>query len=415
MHITSSEREMLDGRYGDALADILREQVSVGEFFGAERFVEITNAHFMGDREVFGQAGTNYLQRLASAEVKVRVPTTRNAQSVDFEQAHLFAQSPELVDGEKETRTLLRSLGVSTVNTCIGYQSVYQPRLGEHVAWGDTGTVAYANSVLGARTNYESGAAGLAAALTGRTPEYGFHLDAHRRANVRVRVTAALPDLADWGALGAVIGERCRGYWNVPAVELVNRAGPVSDELKHFGASLASFGSMAMYHVVGTTPEASTFADANGGRELVDEFEVTQDDIDAMFARDLADGGDVDLVVFTAPQLSFFEIKRIAERLQGRKVADSVRLIITTNSLTCEALREQGHMDAIVEAGGIVLRGTCWYVMDPAAQREHFGWRSLATNSAKLVNIIRAHGYQPALRRTDECIDAALTGKVAGR
>jgi predicted aconitase len=189
----------------------------------------------------------------------------------------------------------------------------------------------------------------------------------------------------------------------------------VSDELKHFGASLASFGSMAMYHVVGITPEASTFAEANGGRELVDEFEVTQDDIDAVFARDLTDGGDVDLVVFTAPQLSFFEIKRIAERLAGRKVADSVRLIITTNSLTCEALREQGHLDAIVAAGGIVLRGTCWYVMDPAAQREHFGWRSLATNSAKLVNIIRAHGYRPALRRTDECIDAALTGKVAGR
>jgi predicted aconitase len=409
------ERDILDGRHGDVLADILREQVSVGEFFGAERFVEITNAHFMGDREVFGQAGTNYLQRLASAGVTVRVPTTRNAQSVDFEQAHLFAQSPELVDGEKETRTLLRRLGVSTVNTCIGYQSVYQPRLGEHVAWGDTGTVAYANSVLGARTNYESGAAGLAAALTGRTPEYGFHLDANRRANVRVRVTAALPDLADWGALGAVIGERCRGYWNVPAVELVDRPGPVADELKHFGASLASFGSMAMYHIVGTTPEAATFAQANGGRELVDEFEVTQDDIEAMFARDLPDGGDIDLVVFTAPQLSFFEIARIAKRLEGRKVADSVRLIITTNSLTCEALREEGHLDTIVAAGGIVLRGTCWYVMDPAAQREHFGWRSLATNSAKLVNIIRAHGYRPALRSTDECIDAALTGKVAGR
>jgi predicted aconitase len=415
MRLTATEQDILEGRQGGALAEILREQVNVGEFFGAERFVEITNAHFMGDREVFGQAGANYLRRLADAGVTARVPTTRNAQSVDFEQAHLLAQSPELVEGERETRELLRRLGVSTVNTCIGYQSVYQPRLGEHVAWGDTGTVAYANSVLGARTNYESGAAGLAAALTGRTPEYGFHLNENRRANVRVRVTASLPDLADWGALGGLIGERSRGYWNIPSIELVNRPGPVSDELKHFGASLASFGSMAMYHIVGTTPEAPTFEAANRDREILDEFEISQDDIDSFMARDFSNGGSVDLVIFTAPQLSFFEIKHIADRLQGRKVADSVHLLITTNSLTCEAIREQGHLNAITDAGGVVLRGTCWYVMDPAAQRAHFGWGNLVTNSAKLVNIIRAHGYAPALRRTDDCIDAALTGKVSGR
>lgn len=412
MRLTAAERGILDGRHGSALAEVFGEQVAVGEFFGAERFVEITNAHFMGDREVFGQAGAEYLERLAAADVTVAVPTTRNAQSVDFEQAHLLAQSPELVEGERETRSVLRRLGVSTVNTCIGYQTVYQPRLGEHVAWGDTGTVAYANSVLGARTNYESGAAGLAAALTGRTPEYGFHLDTHRRANVRVRVTASLPDLADWGALGGLVGERSRGYWNVPAIELVERGGPVSDELKHLGASLASFGSMAMYHVVGVTPEAGTFEQANGGRELADEYEISQDDLDAFLARDLPDGGPVDLVVFTAPQLSFFEIKRIAEQLEGRRVAGSTRLLITANNLVCAAAADQGHLKAITDAGGVVLRGTCWYVMDPAAQREHFGWKSLATNSAKLVNIIRAHGYTPALRRTDECIDAALSGKV---
>jgi predicted aconitase len=250
--------------------------------------------------------------------------------------------------------------------------------------------------------------------LTGRTPEYGFHLDSARRANLRVRVTAALPDLADWGALGAIIGQRCGGYWNVPVIELT-RPAPVSDELKHFGASLASFGSMAMYHVVGATPEAATFDDANRGRELLDDFEVSDADIDEVFARDLAQGGDVDLVVFTAPQLSFFELKRIAEALEGRRVADNIRLIITTNAMQCAASEDQGHLNAIRNAGGIVLRGTCWYVMDPAAQRQHFGWKRLVTNSAKLTNIIRAHGYEPALRRTDDCIRAALTGNVAAR
>jgi predicted aconitase len=414
MRLTDEERHLLDGGRGDPLARLLQEQVQVGEFFGADRLVPVSNAHFMGDLEVLGAAGLGYLESLADAGLRVRVPTTRNAQSVDFAHADLLGQSDHLVEGERAVRGVLRRLGVSTVNTCIGYQSVYQPRFGEHVAWGDTGTVAYANSVLGARTNYEAGAAGIAAALTGRTPAYGYHLDEVRRGNVRVRVRCTLADVADWGALGAVVGERCRGYWNVPVLELdTPRPGP--DDLKHFGASVASFGSVAMYHVVGVTPEAPTFESATRGRVLADEFEVKDEDIESVFDQDRPEGGDVDLVVFTAPQLSYFELKRIAEALAGERVAEGVRLFATTNSMVCRGLDDEGLLSGITEAGGVVLQGTCWYIMDPAAQLERFGWHRLATNSAKLVNIIRAHGYQPALRRTGDCIDAALTGKLAPR
>lgn len=414
MRLSSEEQEILDGSRGPMLAQVLSEQVQVAEFFEADSLVPIANAHFMGDREVFGEAGQSYLERLAEDNLRVCVPTTRNAQSVDFEYAQLFNQPAELVDNEREVRALLTRLGVSVVNTCIPYQSIYQPAFGEHVAWGDTGTVAYANSVLGARTNYEGGAAGMAAALTGRTPGYGFHVDEVRRANVRVRLSAPMDDFADWGALGAIIGERCRGYWSVPAIEFDGPV-PTTDEMKHFGASLASFGSMAMYHIVGVTPEAQTFEVANGGRELTDEFEVATEDIEEVFDKDLVEGGPVDLVVFTAPQLSFFEMRRIADGLRGRQISSDVRLIITTNAMQCKALDDEGLLATIKDAGGIVLQGTCWYVMDPAAQRAHFGWQRLATNSAKLVNIIRAHGYQPALRRTDECIEAALTGRLAAR
>lgn len=415
MQLTDEEKRILDGVLGDAPARLFNEQVAVGEFFGAERMVPITNAHFMGDLEVLGTAGLDYLTALADAGARARVPTTRNAQSVDFAHAALLAQDERLVEGERTVRAVLARLGVSTLNTCIGYQTVYQPRCGEHVAWGDTGTVAYANSVLGARTNYEAGAAGIAAALTGRTPAYGFHLDDCRRGNVRVRVRARMRDLADWGALGALVGERCRGYWNVPVLELAAATAPGSDELKHFGASVASFGSVAMYHVVGVTPEAPTSEACTRGRVLEDEFEVTEADIESVFDRDLREGGDVDLVVFSAPQLSFFEVKRIADALSGRRISEGVRLLVTTNSLVCRGAEEQGLLAAITDAGGLVLQGTCWYVMDPVAQRERFGWTRLATNSAKLVNIIRAHGYEPVLRRTDDCLHAALTGKLAPR
>lgn len=411
MRLSDEERSILDGKYGDLLASILAEQLQVGEFFGAEGFVEVTNAHFMGDPEVFGKAGLDYLERLCEAGLKVRIPTTRNASCSDMDYAVTIGQSEELVEDELRTRCLLGKLGLMTVNTCIGYQSIYQPMYGEHVAWGDTGTVVYANSVLGARTNYEAGPASLAAALTGRTPAYGFHLNENRRANVHVRVRSHLKDYSDWGALGGIVGARIRGYENVPVFDIVGQH-PTSDDLKHLGASLASFGSLGMFHMVDVTPEARTVSAAINGRTLVDEIDVNDDALEEFFSNTSLDG-DVDLVVFTAPQLSVFELQRIARSLEGKRVADSVQLIITTNSMNFQVAEELGFLKTIQSAGGMILSGTCWYLMDPVAQRERFGWRRLVTNSAKLVNIVAAHGYQAALRRTDDCVEAALSGRLS--
>jgi predicted aconitase len=415
MRLTDIERSMLNGDQGELLSRLLADQIQVGEFFGAENFVEVSNAHFMGDPEVFGEMGLRLLTQLCESEMKVRIPTTRNASCVDFEHAGLLGQSPELVTAERDVRNCLSRLGVMTTNTCIGYQTVYQPVFGEHVAWGDTGTVAYANSVLGARTNYEGGTAALAAALTGRTPAYGFHLAGCRLANVKVRVEADMNDYADWGALGAIVGERTRGYWNVPAFEMAGSSRPHSDDLKHLGAALASFGSMAMYHVVGVTPEAPDMDAAIGGRELLDELTITSADIDAyMNSRNFTNNAtdNVDLVVFTAPQLSLFELQKLAALLDEKQVAANTKVIVTTNSTSLAEAEEQGYAATIRNAGVDIFKGTCWYTMDPAAQRERFGWRRLVTNSAKLINIIQAHGFTPILRRTEDCIDAAVTGRL---
>lgn len=123
------------------------------------------------------------------------------------------------------------------------------------MAWGDTGTVIYANSILGARSNFESGPAAFAAALTGRTPAYGFHLDEHRKGSVLVNVGAPMRNLADWGAVGKIVGEKHQNYFAVPVFERVD-GSPTSDDLKHLGDSLASHGSMGMYHMVGGHPRS---------------------------------------------------------------------------------------------------------------------------------------------------------------
>src|SRR6185295_10767497 len=130
----------------------------------------------------------------------------------------------------------------------------------EHAAFGDTGVVIYSNSICGARSNFEGGPSALSAGLTGRTPRYGFHLPAQRRASVHFRVDFTPVSLNDWGALGGVIGRIAGNYWAVPVIEGIDRA-PSSDELKHFGAAMASFGSIALFHIVGITPEAARLAD----------------------------------------------------------------------------------------------------------------------------------------------------------
>jgi len=155
MHLTDIEESMLDGKKGEAVREALAFQLEVGKFFGAKRFVPITNAHLMGDIEVMGNAGLGLLRRLSDHHGQCAVPTSTNARCMHFGEVEELRQDIVEIEKEKEIVRHIKDMGAVATDTCINYQTVYQPKLGEHVAWGDTGTVIYANSVLGARTNYE--------------------------------------------------------------------------------------------------------------------------------------------------------------------------------------------------------------------------------------------------------------------
>jgi predicted aconitase len=412
VYLTEEEKGLLRGDRGEAVAEALRGQLEVGEFFGAERLVPVTNVHMMGDIEVMGDGGLDFLRRTAESGVRCVVNTTTNARCFDFAHVESLNQSAENAAKEKELISHLQEIGVMTTDTCINYQAIYQPHAGEHVAWGDTGTVIYANSVLGARSNFESGPAALAAALTGRTPAYGFHLDANRKGNILVRVDARLESLSDWGALGKLVGEKHQDYSAVPVFAGLDRP-PTADELKHLGASLASHGSMGMYHAVGATPEARSAEDAFGGREPEHEISVTDRDLEDVYAGyDTGDGG-ANLVVFSAPQLSLYELKTLAGLLENEKVREGTSLIVTTNRGYKAAGEDLGYLEKIEATGGTVLEGVCFYILDGVARmRDENGWENLVTNSAKLANIIKAHRYNPILRPTEECVRIAVTGRI---
>lgn len=411
MRLTDRETRMRAGELGSAVRAALEHQIAVGDFFEAERFVPVTNVHMMGDMEVMGEAGFAFIESLVAEGARFTVPVTTNARCVDFERALDVRQDPALVSRERALVAHLRALGAMQVDTCINYQTVYQPQRGEHLAWGDTGTVIWANSVAGARTNYEAGPAAIAAGLTGRTPAYGYHLPAQRRGSTRFELQCAPSDYADWGAVGGIIGRRTLDYWTVPVVTAPPVA-PTGDDLKHFGAALASYGSCAMFHMVGVTPEATDEAAAFAGRPPVASHVIDETALDAFYRTYPEDRVEVDLVVFTAPQLSVLELRRLVELLRGRRVHPNTALLVTTNFANREMAARLGYVKALEDAGGRVLSGVCWYIMEPAKMAASFGWKNVLTNSAKVANIIAGYRLHPILRRTEACIEAAVSGRL---
>ena len=409
MRLNNEEKAMLAGEFGAMPKLALAHQLKVGEFFGAEDFVGVTQAHVMADTESLGEAGVKWLESLAATKDgvrKVRIPTITDPRGTDFTKAKQLKQADWMVELERRAIAAFVKLGVSMTDTCINYQTVLAATRGEHVAFGDTGVVIYSNSVCGARSNFEGGPSALSAGITGRTPRYGFHLDRHRRATVHVHVDWTPETLNDWGALGGVIGRLAGNYWAVPVVEGIERA-PTSDELKHFGAAMASFGSIALFHMVGITPEAYRLSDVSD--EGLPQHRVGLAEVKALrtsFAVDTR----VDVVVFSAPQLSLYELRALAELCEGRKF--KIPLLAVTSPQVKPDCDRFGYTEQIEAAGGTVYSGMCFYQSYAREIAEANGWKNLATNSAKMVNILGGYGYVPMLASMEECVEAAQTGRL---
>ena len=301
----------------------------------------------------------------------------------------------------------LQAMGVLMTDTCINYQTVAPPVFGENLAFGDTGSVIYANSLFGARSNFEGGPAALSAALTGRVPRYGYHLDKCRMATHHYKVEFRHRTLSDWGALGAVIGQKVGSYWNTPWISGIDRS-PTSDELKHFGAAMASYGSVPLFHIDGITPEALN-SNKLASQIKNSPISITRSDIERMYAK--ADQStEVDVVVFAAPQVSLFEVQDIVKVLNGRRINPSTELLIATSPEIKSACDRFGLTGQLEQCGATLLSGVCFYQMYARELGQLNDWKMLVSNSAKLVNIIAGYGYEPKLATMQQCVDAAVTG-----
>ncbi|MEZ5933482.1 MAG: aconitase X catalytic domain-containing protein [Alphaproteobacteria bacterium] len=412
MRLSPEDQAMLDGEQGEARRWAMEHMLQVGHFFDAEDLVDVSQAHMMADTESLGEAGVAFVERLAELsedERRVRIPMITDPRGIDFNHDRTLKQTNAMAALERRAIDAFEALGILMTDTCINYQTIMPPLRGEHLAYGDTGVVIYCNSVLGARSNFEGGPSALAAGLTGRTPRYGLHLDKHRRATCRFQVNAQPRGLADWGALGGIIGKLAGSYWSVPVIEGI-AAPPGSDALKHMGAAMASFGSVPLYHIVGITPEAPDLAAV--ADPAMEPRVIDAQDFSDFYGVYGGKGDKVDVVVFSAPQLSLVEMQAVADLLDGKHVHEKTALLVVTSPQVGAEADRLGLTRRIEASGALVLKGMCFYQSYAREMGEANGWKRLLTNSAKLVNIIGGYGYQPTLASTEDCVASAVAGEI---
>lgn len=375
MFLTKEEQEMCDGEYGETIRKSMDILVALGDIYGASGLVDITSAQVSGvSYKTIGDAGLEYLQDLArDGSGKATINASLNPPGTDLDNWEELGFPRDFAIKQNEIVDAYADLGISKTCTCTPYLVGNVPRFRDHVSWSESSAVAYVNSVIGARTNREGGPAALAAAIVGKTPLYGFHLDENRKANLVVNVTTELKG-ADFGALGYIIGKVVGG--GVPYFKLQNT--PDNNNLKTLGAALASSGSVALYHMENVTPEYELAGEA----DVEDIMFISEKEIAETRESLTTTDKEIDLVCLGCPHASLEEIKEVAAVVQGKTIKNKL-WICTSVSVKATADR-MGYTQIIESAGGNVVCDTCMVV----APIEDMGFEVIGVNSAKAANYV---------------------------
>lgn len=394
---------MLAGEQGRATRKAMEILTALGTIYAAERMVPVTSVQIAGvSFDNLGEAGLGFLSDMAAGGEQARVLTTLNPAGMDIENWQALGIDPEFARSQERVIEAYAKMGILTTCSCTPYlfgtPHFGVPHFGEHIAWAESSAVCYANSVLGARTNREGGPSALAAALTGRTPCYGLHLNENRRPGLTVQVDASLNDTRDFGALGVTVGRAIESR-QVKAIPYL-RGIPAAtvDQLKSFCASVATYGGLSMFHMEGITPESAQFAPPD------ETLVIRQGDLDdAIRSLDVFPSGEeVDFVSLGCPHLSIDEIQRVANRLAGKHVRKTFWI---TTSRPVKRIADQMGYTAIIEAAGAVFAVDTCCVVAPIKGR----FKALATDSAKACYYASAkNNFQTRFLPFDEVIEEAL-------
>lgn len=410
MELTQREQEMLAGRDGKAVQLAMEILTRVGDACGAKRLIPVKSAHIVLAmyKSIF-DAGVEVCEKFADMGAKFVIPTTLDPCGMDTADPEGFKTPKDYMEKQNRVVKAYQKMGAIPVWTCTPYLGGYIPRLGEHVGWTESSAVAYINSVLGARSNRETAVIDICIGLTGRTMEYGLHLDENRRGQVLIRLDLGgrelrgeeYPILGYY--LGSILGSR------IGVVDgMVGK--PTSEQLKSMMAGAAASGSVALMHIVGITPEAPTLEAAFAGNAVQETVTVTEETVAATWAKmSTKKESEIDFVAVGCPHYTINEIAKVVELMQGRKVKEGVQFWIYTTKSAQMLAQRMGYEQALAEAGVKLTMETCMLI----SPVETWGFKTIMTDSAKCAY------YAPMQCKTDvifgnieSCVEAAVTGRA---
>lgn len=408
--LSDKDHEMLTGAHGAAAKMAMSILVRMAEISGAKELLDISGAHI--DSTVYiGDAGLEFAERLASLGAKVSVPTTLNVSGLDEHHWKEWAVPPEWARQAQRQMTAYQSMGTIPTWTCAPYQTEMRPLFGQQIAWGESNAIVFANSVIGARTERYPDLFDVCCAITGRAPAIGLHLTENRAGKLLLQlqdIPEALQVSDDfYPVLGHFLGKAAHDM--IPVIAGM-KIIPNEDQLKALGAGAASSGAVALFHMVGITPEAPTIEAAFQGNKPQETSAITMDML-RQARRELThtDNTRLDMVVLGSPHFSLAEFKKLAPLVAGKKKSARVKFLVTSSRAMAQLAQQAGFLEHLQEFGAQLTVDTCILTTPMLPKEIEF----LMTNSAKFAY------YAPGLLDKKitfgslaDCVNSAIAGDI---
>jgi predicted aconitase len=413
MRLTDYENNMRAGAFGEAPRLALEMLISLGDALCVERMVTV--AQVQTDSGFYqGDAGLAFVEKLADMGAHVAVPTTINAATVDLERGREYGVPDALREKCKRLEWAHQKMGAIPTWTCAPYQDGLTPRFGDAIAASESNAIAYANSIVGARTNRVGDLMDICAAITGRFPEYGLYRPENRRARIRVRLNPFteenLRSSLYYPLLGYHLGARLGT--RIAVVEGIPKSIGV-DRLKDLCAALASSGPVALIHLAGITPEAQTLEMCCEAATALDELTVSASDLKQTEEYLWTTSTDtLDWVAFGCPHFSLRECVRLHQLLNGRRISGNVAATVFTSRSILQWLENMGLADQLRSSGVSLFTDGCLLGYSQVGS----GISVMMSNSAKAANYVYSQsGCQAAIGSITDCVESAVAGKIVKR
>ena len=413
MILTKEQQAILDGEKGDTLARIMKTLVRYGELFGADSMVPVTSTYnhlvtsfgLKALKPVYElmdkliESGNLSTQKF-SADPRPMDPNVPSSflQNIIFD--HFMYTSQEAYEKQLEKLGIMEKDAYTC--TCYMEEVGNTPAMGEVLSWSESSAVVYANSVLGARCNRNSGIIDLMGSVLGYVPNFGLLTDEGRKASWIVKIETTKKPEAQ--LLGSAIGMKVMA--DVPYIVGLDKwlDGKLDDSsktyLKDFGAATASNGAVGLYHVENITPEAVKY-----GQELIAEnaqvYVVDDAELERVYASYPVIWKKKDakpkLCFMGCPHMSLNQLIDWTKKLQDAlKQAGKSKVCIPTVFTAAPAVLkkfEETPYAAILKETGVITSYICplMYMNNPLSEK-----MPVITSSNKLRTYTSARYYTDA-------------------